>query len=106
MFVVFYVAFGGRFGFEYLGKGNTSTRRRSNAVYDNFYQSRSGNHRQTYDSNYGRRTSSSYNSNSYNSNHPNRGYLTSSYGGSYWGLSNGSYIMLVLILSNGSYIML
>ena len=109
LFVVLYVAFGGRFGLEYLGKSKTSSRRRSNSVYDDFYQSRSGNNRQTYDSNYGRRTttSSSYGSNgngssrsSYNSN-----YSTSSYG-NYWGtgsgLSNGQYMLLVLILSFGS----
>lgn len=103
-FVVLYVAFGGRFGLEYLGKNNNSSSRRSSSAYDEFYQSRNSNSRR-YDTNYDRY------GRSYDTNYDRYGRSTSSYGRrsnswSSYGSGSGSYghYPYMLIVLGASYI--
>ena len=117
---VLYVAFGGRFGLEYFGKSNSSSRRsssvyksrRSSSVYKDFHRERLKRrrheiiHNPDYSASDWDSTSSGGSRSSYGNNYHNRDYSTSSYGNSWgsWGssgssLSNGSYMLLVVVLS-------
>lgn len=88
LFVVLYVAFGGRFGLEYLGTNGSTPPRRSDAVYEEFYRNRyrAEDRRHSYDH---------YTENSY-AHYPRR--RSSSSWSSSWGLGGGSYSYALMVL--------
>jgi len=103
LFVVLYVAFGGRFGLEYYGKNN-APQSRSNNVYDEFYASRGdnsyGSYRRTEDASHSYRSYDRYggSSTNYHSGYRSRNRGSSSSGWWDTGLT-WPYVMVVLVAS-------
>jgi len=97
--MLLYVAFGGRFGLEYIGKNNAGApHRRSNEVYEDFYQRRSEPHHGYHSSqSYGRSSSSSsQNRDGYYRSHRSR---SSSYSDIY---SYFSFFLVAILLYIGN----